>query len=368
MSEWVFYAVQVTTGQVINDLPLVGFSGGLAVDGGGTMSATMPLLHLTPDRRRVLLEVTTPGMFSVAALKDGVLMGEWIIWKRTRSNDQGGVKLDGAEIGSYLEHRVMHWLGWTNTDQITIAHFMATMGFQGESGVGGVAMTYTTPVMSGQLRDRGYQRADGDYGARLRELSEVDYGFDYLISSAWAVTLGVPGITRAFTTYYPRAGADLPLVFDMAGPGVSAGNVLVSGLEEDATTLANCTFAVGKTTDDVALLGIYSNPALNTLGYPWLERSRSWSTVERQPTIDGYAKALYDESQNPDVPIELSVLTDTYPRIGDYHLGDRVTLDMQPSTNFPDGYRQLVRIIAWEHQPPDSGPETLRLTVTREGQ
>ena len=363
--EWAYYAVELVNGNIVGDLPVVDFRGDVSLT-SGTMSATLALLHLDVDARREIVRITDPGRFSILATRNGQAVGEWIIWKRTRGNDLGGIQLDGAELISHLEHRLVQNWKWTQVDQINIALGMIRWGFKGEAALGGTIPIVTDGPLSGVLRDREYLRVDGTIGTRLRELSEVEDGFDYFITVDLPET-GRSRVTRTVHLRYPRAGVDQPFVLDSAGTFPS-GDILDGSVIEDATTLIARAYAIGSTVNDQPLISQYDdwNTSPTGRGYPFFERTQSWSSVEEQPTLDAYARELYRASQSLDAPSNLTILADQYPVVGDYGLGDRVRMHIEPTINFPDGYDARVRILGWTFSPPAGGPETVQLSIAQE--
>ena len=114
------------------------------------------------------------------------------------------------------------------------------------------------------------------------------------------------------------------------------------------------------------LIGNYSDMALVSLGYPYMDTSASYTTVGTQSGINDHAKALWVDSQRTQDPSGLRVLADAFPAVGDYSLGDRVTVALDESPNFPDGYIGTVRILGWTFAPPVAGAEMITLSVVLE--
>jgi hypothetical protein len=202
----------------------------------------------------------------------------------------------------------------------------------------------------------------------LRELSEVVNGFDYWFTVDLNES-GRSGVTRTVHLRYPRAGLDQPFILDSAGAGSPpAGNVLSGSVTEDASTLLVRAYAIGATVDDQALISQYDeyNTAATGRGYPFLEATQSWTTVTQQSTLDGYAQELYRSRQSIDAPSDLTVLADAYPAVGDYGLGDRMTLRIDPTINFPDGYSSQIRVLGITFNPPAEGPEIVSLSIAPE--
>ena len=360
MSEaWTFYATELISGQVIVDLPLIDFAGDVTLT-GGPMSAKMPLLDLPAGHRQTFLDSTIPGRYAILGVRDGIVRGEWIIWQRARANDRAPVSLSGAEIKSFLDRRVSQERTFSQVEQLDIARDLVLNGFGASPlGNGAVAITVGSYAASGQKRDRTYKVCDGSIGQRLKELGEVENGFDTWVESIWTTggAAQTPAVTRTVRFGYPRAGSDQNVVLEDL-------NIVAFDLAEDGRDLASKTYAVG----DSGLLSQYEDDTLITSGrLPFMEKTASYTSVTQQATLDGHSRALWDDSQTSALPGSLTILADAKPGLGDWSLGDVLTILLEESINFPVGLRVDVRIIGWSYRPPPSGPETLTLAITQEG-
>ena len=362
---YTFLVCELTTGRVVAELPLTDFSGERNLDGDGTLTAKLPLAHLPADVRKDYLEHTDPGRYTIVAERDDQILGEWIIWKRSRANDAQPIGLFGAEVLSYLKHRLLDSRTYRNIEQVSIAEALASFGF-GAQGPGDVAVEVGGGVPSGRRRDRVYVFAEASVGQRLAEVSAVLDGFDMTIVNSWVDRAGVRYIRRQFKTYYPRAGLDRSMLFEMPVPGGRGGNLLAFNLDEDATILADQAVAIGSGGEDDTprLLGIASGTSLVGRGYPWLEVAGSWTDVSVPATINAKARDMLAAARSPILPPTMTVLADGQPGLGDYNLGDRVNVDIAPSYNFPAGYTSRVRILGWTVAPPNEGVETVELVIT----
>lgn len=361
---WTFYAVEMMSGDVIMDLPLVGFSGTVSL-AGGEMSATVPLIDLDQNQRQDILNASIPGRYSILGMRDDVVAGEWLIWQRTRNNDEKGVSLAGSEVVKFLERRVMVARTYSQVEQFQIASDLITAGFGASPhGNGAVAMSIAPHSASGVKRDRTYVQADGTIYQRLKELSEVIDGFDFYIAPT-ITGIGIETVSRAAHLAYPRAGSDQGLIIETAGHGYGpgGGNVLAFSFAEDGRELASGAYTIGQD-----MQSYYEDDALITVGrYPYLEKSASYSTVTDKATLDKYAQSLWTESQRFALPGDVTILADSSPGFGSFALGDIVTVVLEESFNFPLGARMDVRVLGWSFNPPDSGPETMSLSIVQEG-
>jgi hypothetical protein len=180
---------------------------------------------------------------------------------------------------------------------------------------------------------------------------------------------GILYADRQLVLAYPRAGNDLDLILDASGIREVAGNVLGVSVAEDATTLASQSWAIGGSPSgsDVPVHGIAQNDTLVTdYGYPYLQNSRSYTSVIEQPTIDGHAQSLLALSQSSEIPGSLTLVLEGATGMDSFGLGDRFTLAIGESINFPTGDELRVRVLGWTLKPPAEGPELLDLQIARE--
>lgn len=362
MAEWVWYAVDMSSSTIVSELVLTDFSGEVSLGAAGAMSAKVPLGDMTAAERAAAIQVTEPARFGVLAVRNGLVMGEWIIWKRSRDAGSTSVLISGSETISILDHRIMHQWDYPGWDQLTIAHDLFAWGFNAFGG--SPAVTVPTPAASGVIRDRFYKDIDGFIGTRVRELSQVQNGFEYYLTTTMSLA-GTATVGRTVNYYYPRAGSDTSMVFELAGTETPAGgNVVTTSVDEDGTRLASSVFSTGANTGQTALNGYYTDTALVAAGYLYLERITSNSTVVTQSVINAYARGGWDDSQTAFQPNGLVVFADQVPVLGDYRLGDRVGLYIEPTVLFPaGGYTALVRVVGWTLKPGSAGAETVTLTI-----
>lgn len=363
MPQYSFLACELTSGRVIAELPLTAVSAQRHLT-GGQFGADLNLAGRDLERCRDLLYATAPGRTSVAVSRDGKCMGEWRITKRTRGNNYGPIKLQGAEVVSYLDRRLTVAANYAQVDQLTIARTMVRAAVAGgPGGVGAVALSVPI-VTSGVLRDRRYKVAEATVGQRLRELADVNGGFDYTIETQFGSIAGAQGVIRTMQLAYPLAGIVQPFMFEQAAAGRRGGNIAAFAMDEDASALASQFWAIGAGEDADQVLGTASNLTLTAAGYPYMQGSGSWSSVSVQATIDGYARAGVDLAQIVEVPPTVTVLADGSPALGDYQLGDRCAFNVESSPQFPDGYVTAARILGWTLRPPTAGPEVVDLEIT----
>lgn len=376
MTQWTYYVCEVTTGRLVGELPLVNVSAQRHMK-LGSFSADLPLEFPPPPDGQLMTEherfqfwrpvlrerlaITAEGKYSIVVDRDGVPLGEWIIWKRDRSNP---TKLQGTEFGSLLERQPMPAQVFKRADQFAIAQFMVRAGFGTPRVLGSTAITIPAAA-SPILRDRTYDPGDStSILQRLDELSDVDDGFDWVIDSTWSSVGGARYITRTLRLAYPRLGIDQPITLDRPGPGGSGGSILDFELAADATDLASRVVVYGAGEGSAKVTGVATNPTLINQGYPAMTATASYSSVSVQATINGHARALLAVAQSSEQPPTVTIRGDVEPVIGTYGLGDRVMVAVEPCPELPDGYFNKVRILGWTFTP-GPGPEVVPLEVAQ---
>lgn len=378
-STYTLFACELTTGRVLGEIPAIGFSGTVRLDGTGEMQFTLNLGAFPEARRRDLLFATTTGRVSIVLDRDGIPVGEWIVWKRKRTNDSAPISLGGTELMSFGATQQIGPVTYVATDQATIAANMAQQIFGPTGAAGSVAVTVETPTPTGVLTNRRYERYEGAIGDKLVELASADNGFDYTVTSQWSMSTGARYIQRTWRLAFPLAGTDRSFAFDQASSRYTldpdsdtdviasqGGTILDLSMDEDGRRLASVAYALGAGEGYDKTIGIATNDKLVAQGYPRMVTTGSYSTVNQVSRATALARALLADAQDPTIPPELSIRGDADPGIEDLNLGDRVRVAAEPSINFPDGYRSKVRVLGWTFTPPESGPETIKLLISGE--
>ncbi|MCA1219884.1 hypothetical protein [Streptomyces sp. 8L] len=348
----------VRSDQLLDALPVQGLSLDDYIGKTGSLSATVPIPNraIADRARRAIL----PGRTGVWVQRGRDIWWGGIIWTLSLASDARGML--GAQIQaggweSYLYRRqLLDGLTAAQVDQLDIARGLVDY-VQNTPG-GDIGITYDTDV-SGIPRDRTYSRYDMAWvGDLLDDLAAVEDGFEWRIASfrdsdgrrVKRLQLGSPII---------RTGAS-EVVLDHPGP------ILSYTWPVDATKKANAWQSRGASIN--ANLAADSVPLMSPVlvdeedlaaGWPRLDGSSDYSTVEEQATLDAHARADWAAARRPVAIPEITV-----------RLGDNVTPALLGTTVrvrirdlwHPDVLDERFRVVGLSITPPERGrPETATL-------
>jgi hypothetical protein len=324
----------------------------------GSLRGTVPIPNakLADRARRALV----PGRTGVWVERGRRIWWGGILWTLTLASDRRGFL--GAQIQaggweSYLYHRMLYdTLTAEQVDQLDIARGL--VDYVQTTPGGDIGITYDTHV-SGVLRDRTYLRYDlPTVGDLLDDLAAVEGGFEWRIASyrdtdgrrVKRLRLGYPKIMTG--------AADI--VLDHPGP------VLSYSWPTDATQKANAWQSRGATInqnqaeDSFPLMsGLLVDDADVAAGWPRLDGSSDYTTVELQPTLDAHARADAAAARAPvEIPeVEVLLGGNITPAL----LGATVRLRIRDLWH-PTTLDARYRVVGMSINPPERGrPETARL-------
>ncbi|MFI6296869.1 hypothetical protein ACIBEJ_35130 [Nonomuraea sp. NPDC050790] len=232
---------------------------------------------------------TGPGRTVCHVYRNGIIWGTYVIWRATVSIDGRGaikVSLTGASLESYLNAvEIRDDLTYDNTDQLDIARALITEMQALSSADIGLTLEAGT---SGVNRDRAYKGGEtASFGQRLRELADVDDGFEWLIHTA---DPGTGTRVREVRFGYPKLGSQTDHVFSQPG------NVLSVSQEIDALRGATSYRARGESvstdasTSSTPLMSSEQNAtAYLAAGHPRIDKTLDYSTVKDVDTLNAYA-------------------------------------------------------------------------------
>lgn len=288
-------------GQFLGFLDLADVSFDKRINQAGTFSATIPI----PSREvgDIVAEVfprdssvlsAGSGVVVVDILRGGDIWGEYWITSHKPSRSRRGtpaISIQGTTLDGYMsavELQTASGLVFEQTDQIDILRgLIADMQGQPYANIGLAVASGT----SGVLRDRTYADDGGTYGQRIRELAEVDNGFEYTID----IGVAEGTVARQIRWGYPTlAGTTIAHTFS---DGFNGGDIVEWGEEVDALRGATRWRARGGTPPSEGDASVTSVPLMSAVyeasthlqWWPRIDRTLSYPDVIVQQTIEDYA-------------------------------------------------------------------------------
>lgn len=353
---WLSYDLRSNV--ALGELPLSVRSFGGRLNEPGPFSAQLPIEASTAQ---ILMAATVPERTVVYVERDGVILDGFIIWKRTRKPNEP-IGLTGASIPSiFNRNRIVANLGpYLSVDQFTIFRNLLNH-YQAQAG-GNIGINVGSGT-SGVLRDRtyyGYERKN--LGEALSQLAAVDNGFDWSIECTWSG--GVPA--KNLRLSYPRRGriaGSTGIVF------VSGKNIIDYTFDEDGTRSARSVDVLGAGDGNDMKIQTKTDTALIDAGYPLTAETLSYKDVSVQATVDALALAGVNARSKTPTFLSLTINPDDIDAgLGTWIVGDDALVQITDD-NFPinadgtPGYQAYHRIIGYDVNVPDEGPETVTLML-----
>lgn len=343
---------------VLDALPVAGVALDDYIGKTGSMRGTVPIpnAEIAARARRALV----PGRTGVWVERGREVWWGGILWTLALASDRRGFLSAQVQAGgweSYLYRRLLFdTLTAAQVDQFDLVRELVDYVQNTEGG--NLGITYD-PHTSGVLRDRTFLRYDlPTIGDLLDDLAAAENGFEWRIASyrdtdgrrVKRLQLGHPVI---------RTGT-APIVLDHPGP------VLSYTWPTDATKKANAWQSRGasvnnnQAAESFPLMSEQLVDADNiAAGWPRLDGTSDHTTVERQATLDGHARADWTAARNPVQIPEVEVLLggNVTPAL----LGATVRLRIRDLWH-PTALDARYRVVGLSINPPERGrPETARL-------
>jgi hypothetical protein len=360
MTKYRWLAYDLRTNVALEEVPLTGVRYGGVLGGSAPFSAAMSVPEDNAPLAAALVAATTPERTIIYPERNGVLIGDggYIVWGRDLASE-GPVRLTGAAVASILRrNRIVADLAFAAEDQFTIAQALVNH-LQDDQPGGDVGIVVGTDTC-GVDRDRTYWAYERkNIGDALAQLAAVDNGFEWAIDLAWSGD-AEPVPTKTLNLSYPRRGRAVSatgLIFE------SGKNIVNYRLREDGTRSARSVDAIGGGDGSDMRISTATRTDLIDAGWPLTAATVAHKDVIEQDTLDGHAlDAVTGRAATPtfwDVWVDAD---DPESGIGQWITGDEVRLHIL-DRHFPAGHSGTYRIVAWEAQPADDGPEVVQITL-----
>jgi hypothetical protein len=357
-TEYRYLFANLLTNEILGELPLTGVSFTQQLNQAGTFQGHLLLTGVSAEFN--VDASTTPGFCCIYVDRDGVLVWGGVIWGREYNSDNQTVTISAREFESYFERRrISSTLAFSNTDQLTIAQTLFNNAqVQPYGNIGVIVGTET----SGVLVNRVYY----DYELKtvynaVQDLSRQENGFDFNIKVVYVG--GTP--TKILQFGYPRIGT-VYSASSVSAPVFEfpAGNMVAYTYPEDGSIAANKIYALGAGSNEGKLISIQTDATKYANGWALLEDQANYSDVTDQTVLNQLATGQVLAVSYPPTVIKIVVPAYQVPVFGTYSLGDDARLRIKDN-RFPAGLDKIYRIVGFNVQPGEDGPERVTITLTQ---
>lgn len=348
------------TDTVIGEIQLTSVSFTQQLNQAGTFQGHI-LLSGVNSAALNIPDSTIPGKCAIYVDRNDTLVWGGVIWGRTYNSANQTLSLNAREFESYFERRRINTtVAFTNTDQLVIARtLMNTAQSQPYGNIGVQVGTET----SGILVDRVYY----DYELKtvysaIQDLSRQTDGFDFNIKVSYNSS-AIP--TKTLVLGYPRIGT-VYSINDASAPVFEfpAGNIVEYEYPEDGAIAANKIYALGAGSNEGKLISIQTDATKYADGWALLEDQANYSDVTDATVLTNLASGQVDAVSYPPTVIKIVVPASASPQFGTYAIGDDARLRILDN-RFPNGLDAVYRIVGFNVQPGEAGPERVTITLTQ---
>ncbi|UQA92858.1 hypothetical protein [Streptomyces halobius] len=339
----------------MDQLPVQGVTFDDYIGKTGALSGTIPVPDAAMAAR--VKRAVVPGRTALWVERGSDLWWGGIVWTMTPAVDDRGavtVTIQAATFDSYWDHCILRdTLEARQMDQFDIARDLATYATDQEGGDIGIRIDYTKTA--GVRRDRTYSRFDA---TRVREaldrLAAVENGFEWRVQVYRDASTG-ERVKRLQLGYPTITAGAAPVMLTYPG------NVLNYSWPQDATGMANTWQSRGAT--DNQNQADVSNPIMSTVwsypdklkaGWPRLDGSSDYNTVEKLGTLNEHAKA--DLARAKDPVVIPSIRTRLDGQVTPALIGSAVRLRIL-DTWFSDGLDADFRVVGLNVTPAQRGQQ-----------
>lgn len=365
MAEISYIFGDLLTGQIIEEIRLKSVSFKMSLDTGefrGTF-----YLDQTGKDNDVLMSATIPGRCYVVIERDGVVVGDYIVWTRTYQSQAKVCELYGIPFKDYSESRLANVdYSATGVEQRNV--FLDVYGLMQDDPNSVVinlpSSTYDLVI----ARDLDiYASEYRSYRTILDSIADAADGFDWLVRT-----------TRVGNTYYRTLDIGYPTIGSPVSDGipvfeytdtdqVQGGNINNYWCNDSMGSAATNFYGIGSGEGASMLVSPYTHTDLLASGFPRYDATYDRKDIDSQTTLDALTAQRAQLLKAPLSTITAEVKGDrTDMAFGEYGLGDACRLIIT-DPRFPYGLNKTTRMLGYEYTPPeDDNVEEVRLTFEGE--
>jgi hypothetical protein len=344
------WAPFLTPTSYYGQLPVTEFTWSDTLNSPGSITGKIPLNPYPGYTSPLTSDTFAEGRTVLWVARDGVPVWTGILWGWDVDAGADTFTFTGEGWHSYARKVPLNG-GFDATDQATIADYIISR-VNNFTDAATDLITASNPV-TGVTRDQYWYWWDPPTcGAALEELASQDHGFDFRYrpvddgTGVWSVV---------FEIGYPATGDATGLVFDLEA------NVASLRETSDGKSLATSMDAFGSGSGQEVLVTTSTSGALFDLGYPGLWSKVSYSDVKETAILQAHLTRDLARVSAPIRQLEMEVFSDTAPTLGEYGVGDLVTVRADRGfLQLDDLYRITSRTVSVD----PGGNETVQLSLS----
>lgn len=283
-----------------------------------------------------------------------------IIWAREYDSASQTLSVSAQEMMSlYTRRRISTTKSYTTfTDPAVIARQLLQYAESLTHGRTGLTYNSATTAYATKMVYEGYELKPV-YQA-IKDLAQRF--FDFKIAPYWNPVSGT-----LYNQFQIGIGTPYSATSDLAPVFQFPGNVIEYKFPEDASGAANKLYGLGYGANNSSLRATASDPALiGTYGtWPLLEDTASYTDVPDTQLLKDLTLGQLNAISYPPTTLEIVIPPYVDPYFNQYQIGDEARIDIIDDF-FPNGYTDIMRIVAISVNPGENGPSRITLTLTRQ--
>lgn len=360
MSEVTYIFGDALTGDIIEEIRLTSVSIKQSLSSGefrGTFQ-----LDQTGKDNDTLVTATTPGRTFCIVERDGVPIGDFIIWTRTYQSQAKVAELYGTSWKDYTESRIITSSYSANdVEQTTIMLDLYTLM---QSANNSLRITLPQTLNTGITKSISVSGSEyKTYRQVMDSIADTSDGFDWLVSIRKDSN---DRYERFLAMGYPEIGARntnhaMPVfeyIHTQEGPG---GNITNYWANDSMGSAATNFYGIGSGEGAAMLVSNFVHFDLLSSGFPRYDSTYDRKDVNEQVILNGLTAQQGTIYKAPLCTITAEVRANTDPEFGSYGVGDACKIVIN-DTRFPNTLQKVTRILGYEYYPPeDSNIEMVRL-------
>ncbi len=351
---------------VIAELPFTGVNFSSQLNSVGNFQGHVLLSGLNPYDLNAF-NGTLPGktilwvMYADPVTLVSIPVWSGIIWAREYDSAAQTLSISASEMMSlYTRRRISTTKTYaTFTDPAVIARQLMQYA-EALTPHGKTGLTYNngTTIYSTKMEYQGFElksvyQAVKDLAARF---------FDFKIAPYWNPVTGA-----LYNQFQIGVGTDYSPTSDLAPVFQFPGNVVEYKFPEDASSAANRLYGLGYGDNSSSLRATAIDPALIGASGTWplLEDTASYTDIPDAQLLKDLTKGQLNATSYPPTTLEIVIPPYVDPYYNSYQIGDEARIDIRDDF-FPNGYTDVMRIVAISVNPGENGPSRITLTLTRQ--